>query len=147
MLLVFSGQNHSPIAPGAHTFIGSCETIEEARVGASEWARQQRLEWFNVLAQKHPREQASAMSQSATFWHQIVEFDVHGGAMKVLEETKPDWQPSHDSHELHAAREALDAIERMEEQGTGGDPAQAEAEHGEYVMWLAEWKRRRERKP
>ncbi len=146
MLLVFSGQNHSPVEAGAHTFIGSCESIEEARLGAAEWARLQRLEWFNLLATKHPREQAAAMSQGATFWHQIVDFDAHGGAMKVIEETKPDWQPSHDSHELHAAREALDALARQEAQGQDGDVGAAEAEGIEADKWIAEWQRRRERK-
>ncbi len=144
MILVFSGQNHSPVSPGAHTFIGSCDSVAEARIGAAEWARLQRVSWFELLVKKHPKEQAAAISQGATFWHQIVEFDAHGGAMKVIEETKPEWQSAHDAHELHAAREALDAIERVAAQAINS--AQAKAEHGDYVAWRDEWRRRRERK-
>lgn len=144
MILVFAGQNNSPIQPGMHAYIGSCDTIAEATTGFEEWCRQQRLEWYNVLVQKHPQAEAAAMADRASYWHQFVEFDDMAGA-KILQESRPQWQPAKDSHELHAAREALGCLEKMERAGQDGDPGAAESYGREADQWIAEWKARRER--
>lgn len=147
MILVFAGPNNSPVQPGMHTYIGSCDTVAEAMIGFTEWCRQQRLEWYNVLVQKHPQAEAAALADRASYWYQFVEFDDMAGA-KVLQESQPQWQPAKDAHELHAAREALDLLVRVYQAEERGDPdSQNEANRliGELDAWMVEWKARRER--
>lgn len=78
MILVFAGQENSPVLLGIHHLIGTADDLSDARHGFALWQQQQLEEWRTTLATKHPTEQyghgyVQGILNKTRFWYQFVE--------------------------------------------------------------------------
>ncbi len=141
MILVFAGQENSPVLPGMHHLIGTCETVVEARGGFGMWCEQQRAEWLATLAKIHPMPYAQTIARNAKFWYQFAEHRPgQDPEYVVIQEDGRPGVSSAPSGELYWARQALLAFDRSDAQGEDGDPGQSAEEHARAMEYVEKWR-------
>ncbi len=141
MIHVFAGQENSPVMPGVHHLIGSCETVTEAHEGFEMWCSTQRAEWLATLSKCHSEAEAQALAKQAKFWHQFVQHTPGADPeFTILQEDGKAGVLSAPNAEMHYAREALLAFDRADQQGEDGDPGQATVEHDTAMEFVEKWR-------